>query len=155
MQAAEGAACEARDSAECAAAAGRLASHAELAKLEETMGQLVTRLLPQGLILGGALQCARRSAAVAQPVASRPPLKSQTTPATKAGGKAGKKQKQRAPAHRFTLERALPAWPRRGHALPSIAATEPQLAQLIASCCVRTAYPDDATIGFLRHAEIN
>ena len=88
MQAAEGAACEARDSAERAAAAGRLASHAELAKLEETMGQLVTRLLPQGLILGRAFQCARRSAAVAQPVASRPPLKSQTTPATKAGGKA-------------------------------------------------------------------
>ena len=64
------------------------------------------------------------------------------------GGKAGKKQKQRAPAHRFTLERALPAWPRRGHELPSIASTEPQLAQLIARCCVRTAYPDDATIGF-------
>ena len=72
----------------------------------------------------------------------------QPRPGAKAGGKAGKKQKQRAPAHRFTLERALPAWPRRGHALPSVAATEPQLAQLIATCCVRTAYPDDATIGF-------
>jgi putative methyltransferase len=66
----------------------------------------------------------------------------------KAGGKAGKKQKQNAQAHRFTLEKALPAWPRRGHELASLASTEPQLALLIGSCCVRTSYPDDATIGF-------
>ena len=65
-----------------------------------------------------------------------------------AGGKAGKKQKQKGQAHRFTLEKALPAWPRRGHELASLASAEPQLAQLIASCCVRTSYPDDATIGF-------
>ena len=60
--------------------------------------------------------------------------------------KAGKKLKH-APA-RFTLAPALPDWPRRGHELASLAAAEPQLAQLIARCCVRTSYPDDATIGF-------
>jgi putative methyltransferase len=46
---------------------------------------------------------------------------------------------------RFGLAAALPAWHRRGHVLDSL---EPALAQQIARCCVRTAYPDDATIGF-------
>ena len=76
----------------------------------------------------------------------------QTVPGAKPGAKAGKKQKAKAPnhpnQHRFTLEKALPAWPRRGHELASLASAEPQLAQLIAACCVRTSYPDDATIGF-------
>lgn len=49
-------------------------------------------------------------------------------------------------SRRFGLTPALPSWPRRGHVLDSL---EPGLdAQQIARCCLRTRYPDDATIGF-------
>jgi putative methyltransferase len=50
---------------------------------------------------------------------------------------------------RFGLATAMPWWQRRGHLLSGASTKEEaEEAEEIARCCVRTAYPDDRTIGF-------
>ena len=76
---------------------------------------------------------------VAAVLAAQPPR----TTAKKGGGGGGGGGRPR-----FGLTPALPSWPRRGCVLDADS-LEPGLdAQQIARCCLRTRYPDDATIGF-------